>query len=95
MGLKVFKEVDIRYAVMGVEVTITQSHIAQLIGVTNEGRRVFNTQESKKEVKLIKSSMFLKEDFGKVKNMHISYRLLFKILIGCLIPRGGSTDQIS
>lgn len=37
MGLKEFKEVEIRYVVMGVEVTITQSHIAQLIGVRDEG----------------------------------------------------------
>lgn len=96
MGLKEFKEVEIRYAVMGVEVTITKSHIAQLIGVTNEGIYVTNTKESSKEAKLIKSSFFLNsEDFGNVKNMHISYRLLFKILIGCLIPKEVSTYKIS
>lgn len=94
--MKEFKEVEIRYIVMGVEVTITQSHIAQLIGVKNEGMCVQNTKESNKEAKSIKSSMFLtSKDFGKVKNMHIAYKLLFKIIIGCLIPREGSIDQIS
>lgn len=71
---------------MGVEVTITESLISQLIGVKNEGRCVVNTKESSKDAKLIKSSLFVtSENFGKVKIMHIAYRLLFRILNGCLI----------
>lgn len=44
---------------------------------------------------MIKSILFTNsEDFGKVKNMHNAYILLFRILIGCLIPRKGSFDWI-
>lgn len=96
IGLKEFKEVEIRSVVMGVEVTITQSHIAHLFGVFVKGRFTLNIKESSKEANLIKSSLFLNsDDFGKVKNMKIPYSLLFKILIGYLIPREGSTGQIS
>lgn len=53
-----------------------------------------NTKESNPEADVIKTSMFeLSEnistslDLGKVKNMKTPYKLLFKIVIGCLTPR--------
>lgn len=46
--------------------------------------------------KVIKQSLFLNYDyFVKVKNMVIEFKLLFRVLIGCMIPREGNTDQIS
>lgn len=54
------------------------------------------TKESSLEAEVIKTMLFVYyDDFGKVKNMKTPYTLLFKILIGCLIPREGSIDQIS
>lgn len=72
MGLKEFKEVEIRSTVMGVEVTIIQSHISSLFGVSDNGRFSLNTKESSKEATLVKLSLFLNsDDFGKVKNVKI------------------------
>lgn len=66
MELKWFKKVEISSTVMGVKLTITQNHIAQVIGVENEGWSVLNTKESSKEVKLIKSSLFLNSEDYKL-----------------------------
>lgn len=40
------------------------------------------------------SRNFCSSDFGKVKNMRKNFKLLFKILISCLIPGEGSTNQV-
>lgn len=81
---------------MGFDVTITQRDISMMIYVANEGRCFVNTKKSSKHAHLIKLSLFTNsQDFGNVKNMHNVYRLLFRILIGCLIPREGSSDHIS
>lgn len=77
MGLKDFKEVEIKSVVMGVDVTITQRDISKMICLANEGRCAMNTKESGKHAQLIKSSLFTNsDDFSKVKNMHNAYRLL-------------------
>lgn len=52
------------------------------------GRFALNTKDDNTKSYGIKKQLFLKsEDFGKVKYMHIVYMLLFRILIGYLIPR--------
>lgn len=70
--------------------------------MSNIGRFNINTKESSQEPDMIKTRLFelsentsTSSEFGKVKNMKTTYKLLFKILIGCLISREGSTDQIS
>lgn len=102
MGLKKFEEVDIRSAVMGVDVTITWKIISKLFGVSNIGRFILSTKESSPEADVIKSRLFqLSEKYvfffilWKGKEHKDTHKILLKILIGCLIPREGSTDQIS
>lgn len=96
MVLEEFKEVEIRSIVMGINVTITQSHISKILKMDNIGRCALNTKDSSYESGLIKQHLFLKsEDYGNVKNLEIEFILLFIILIDCLIPREGSTNQIS
>lgn len=88
MGLEEFKEEEIRSVVMGINVTVTQSHISQLMNTENIGRYSLNTKDSSPKSGVIKQHLFLKsEDNGKVKNMEIVYKLLFRILFGRLIPR--------
>lgn len=72
IGLKEFKEVEIRPVVMDVDVTITQRHISKLMYVANEGRSIQNTKDGSKYSTLMKEDLFDKSnDFGKVKNMKI------------------------
>lgn len=100
MDLKKFEDVEIRLIVIGVDVIITQKTIAKLLKALNSSRFVVNTKENNSEADAIKRCLFdnagnlCSSDFGKVKNMHNNFKLLFKILIGCMIPREGSTDQI-
>ncbi|CAL5211990.1 unnamed protein product [Lathyrus oleraceus] len=88
MDLEEFKKVEMIYVVMRIDVTITQSHIVKLLKMDNIGICALNSKDSSHESSVIKQRLFLKsEDFEKVKNMEIEYKLLFKILISCLIPR--------
>ena len=86
---------------MGVEVVITQKTIVTLLNVPKFGRFVLNTKENSHEVEAIKICFFKRSgnlcsyDFGKVKNMQKDFKILFKILISCLILKESSIDQIS
>lgn len=72
MDLKEFKKMEIRFVVMGIDVTITQSHITKLLNTDNIGQCAMNTKDNNPESKVIKQHLFLKtDDFGKVKNMEI------------------------
>lgn len=86
---------------MGVDVTITQRDIAKLLRATDTRRFILNTTESSPEADAIKINFFelsgetCSSDFGKVKNMKTDFKLLFKILIGRMIPREDNSNQIS
>lgn len=101
MCLKKFEDVEIRSAVMGVDVIITQKTIVKILKVTNSRRFILNTKENSPEAEAIKRCFFERSrymcssEFGNVKNMKRNLNLLFKILIECLIPREGRIDQIS
>lgn len=54
----------------------------------NGGKFVVNFKDGRKEAEMIKSTLFINvDDYGQVKNMFVSYRLQFRILIGSLILR--------
>ncbi|XP_050902864.1 uncharacterized protein LOC127115328 [Lathyrus oleraceus] len=101
VGLKKFEEVEIRSTLMGVDVIITQKTIAKILRAPNSGRFIVGIKDNNPEAGAIKSYLFdnadnlCSYDFRKVKNMKRESKLVFKILVGCLIPREGSTDQIS
>ncbi|CAL5188753.1 unnamed protein product [Lathyrus oleraceus] len=87
MGLKEFEEVEIRSVVTGIDVTIIQNTIVKLLSVSTVGKCTLNTKENSPKAEIIKIRLFENSnDFGKVKNMKTPYKLLFKILIGCMIP---------
>lgn len=62
---------------------------------------LYGTKDNNTEADVINWCLFdntenlCSSEFGKVKNMKKVCRLLFKILIGCLIPKEGSTYHIS
>lgn len=82
-------------------VIITQKTIINLLSTPNSVRFIVGTKDNSLEADAIKCYLFdnvenlCSSHFGKVKNMKKDFRLLFKILIGCLIPRERSTNQIS
>lgn len=96
IGLPEFKKVQIISLVMGLKVTITLNHISKLLGMENIDSCALNMKDSSWESSRIKENIFFSyEDFSKVKNLKNEFIILFRISIGCLIPREGSIDQIS
>lgn len=101
VGLKKFEEVEIVPVLMGIDVIITHKTIVKLLSTQNSRRFVVGTKENSHEIDAIKWCMFnntkntCSSDFRKVKNMKKKLRLMFNILIVCLIPKEGSTYQIS
>lgn len=83
---------------MGADVIITQKMIAKLLRVPNSNRFIMGTKDNSPEANAIKRYLFdnsenmCSSNFGKVKNMKKDHSLMFKILIGCLIPKEGSTN---
>ncbi|MCI45893.1 hypothetical protein A2U01_0067132, partial [Trifolium medium] len=83
------------------EITLTQSSIAQMLGLSNSG--VFLTYSSKAGgksdyVKRIAEHCYVDEKSvtsNKVAEMREEQRLLVKIMFSSIFPRRGGTDQIS
>jgi hypothetical protein len=66
----------------------------------NAGKFLVDTDKGQNKVTKyrneIKNVLFeTKDNYGKSTNMHIDFRLLFKILTSSVVPRVGSSDQIS
>lgn len=85
---------------MGINVIITKKPIAKLLSSPNSDIFVMGPKDNSSEANAIKWCLFNKAEdlcssvFQKVKNTKKVYMLLFKTLIGCLISREESTDQI-
>lgn len=99
MSMKELEEMKIRSVVMRVDVIINRKIISKLLGVSNTERLALNTKERSMEDDMIKTWLCENSssayEFGNMKNMKTTYKILFNILIGCLTPREGSTNQIS
>lgn len=67
-----------------------------MIVVENVSIVKLNSNDKTKFSHEIKENLFeLKQDYGKVKNLHLPFRLLFNGIISCLIPKEDIYDQIS
>ncbi|MCH96598.1 hypothetical protein A2U01_0017585 [Trifolium medium] len=101
LGLQEFKETEIRSGIMGFKATLTQSHIAKLLKIPNNGVFMsFKPGMGKKSsfVARIAKKCYLKEDeepSNKVKDMKDTQRLLARIMLGSFFPREGGTGQLS
>lgn len=96
MGLKEFEGTWIRSAVTGIDISIIQDNIAQLIGVKNVGIVKLNSKDGTKFASEVKENLFENQkDYVKVKNLHLQFKILFKIISRCLIPMEGRSYHIS
>ncbi|KAK2381442.1 hypothetical protein QL285_069039 [Trifolium repens] len=99
LGLKPFKGKEIRSNIMGINVLITQEHIAKILGLDNEGENVDEYGEKSKHIESIKKDLFLpgcaNNDFGKAKFMKQNSSFAFKVFLASIITREGGYDTIS
>ncbi|KAK2450187.1 hypothetical protein QL285_009317 [Trifolium repens] len=99
LGLRPFRGKEIRSNIMGINVLITQEHIAKILGLDNEGENVDEYGEKSKHIESIKKDLFLpgcaNNDFGKAKFMKLNFSFAFKVFLASIITREGGYDTIS
>jgi hypothetical protein len=99
MGLRPFKGKEIRSYLLGIDVLITQEHIAKLLGLDNEGEKINLFKANSKYVESIKEDLFSAEtrdsEFGRAKYMKKEYNIAFKVFLASIITREGGADTIS
>ncbi|KAK2450148.1 hypothetical protein QL285_009282 [Trifolium repens] len=99
LGLRPFKGEEIRSNIMGINVVITQEHVAKVLGLDNEGENVDEYGEKSKHLEAIKKDLFLpdssKADFGKAKFMRQNFNFAFKVFLASINTREGGFDTIS
>jgi len=95
MGLEPFNGLEIKSAVMGILVSITEAVIAKACRMAPEGRFQWNV--SRKDILLESFTNLLLNGNPKTKfvNMDIKHRMLLKITNECFFQKGGSADQPS
>ncbi|KAK2363157.1 hypothetical protein QL285_088166 [Trifolium repens] len=99
LGLRPYRGKKIRSNIMGINVLITQEHIAKILGLDNEGENVDEYGEKSKHIESIKKDLFLpgsaNNDFGKAKFMKQNFSFAFKVFLASIITREGGYDTIS
>ncbi|KAK2355107.1 hypothetical protein QL285_092547 [Trifolium repens] len=99
LGLRPYRGKEIRSNIMGINVLITQEHIAKILGLDNEGENVDEYGEKSKHIESIKKDLFLpgsaNNDFGKAKFMKQNFSFAFKVFLASIITREGGYDTIS
>jgi hypothetical protein len=58
MGLRPFKGKEIRSNILGVDVLITQEHVAKILGLDNEGEKINLYKSTSKYVDSVKEDLF-------------------------------------
>ncbi|KAK2423232.1 hypothetical protein QL285_033697 [Trifolium repens] len=99
LGLKPYRGKEIRSNILGINVLITQEHIAKVLGLDNEGENVDDYDEKSKHLEAIKRDLFLlgssNNDFGKAKFMRHDFGFAFRVFLASIITREGGYDTIS
>jgi hypothetical protein len=97
LGLRPFRGTKIRSNLLGIEVVITQEHIAKLLGLDNEGEIISNYKVGSKYGDSIKQDLFPAGtiDFGRSANLLPEFFVAFRIMIASIIIRNGGTYTIS
>jgi hypothetical protein len=99
VDLRPFKGKEIRSNIMGINVLITQEHVAKVLGLDNEGHNVNDYDDESKYLESIKTDLILpnvtKAEFGKAKFMKQKFNFAFRVFLASIFTREGGFDTIS
>src|SRR4030042_1942048 len=95
MGLSDFTETEVRSNVLGLEMVITESLITTLLQIPSGGLFVTGHKGDSEFADRIEATLHERRPSKKVINMATDHRIIYKIVLGCLLPRESSTDQMS
>jgi hypothetical protein len=99
MGLRPFKGKEIRSNLLGIDVLITQEHIAKVLGLDNEGEKVNLYKLKSKYADSIKEDLFpagrRESELSKAKFMKTEFNIVFKVFLASIVTRDGGKYAIS
>ncbi|KAK2444070.1 hypothetical protein QL285_015125 [Trifolium repens] len=99
LGLKPYREREIRSNILGINVVITQAHIAKILGLDNKGEDIEVYDKRSKHLDSIHQDLFksgcTQKDFGKVMHMKNTFEFAFRMCLSTIFTRKGGLDTIS
>ncbi|KAK2387680.1 hypothetical protein QL285_061430 [Trifolium repens] len=99
LGLKPYRGREIRSNILGINVVITQAHIAKILGLDNKGEDIEVYDKKSKHLDSIHQDLFksgcTQRDFGKVMHMKHTFEFAFRMCLSTIFTRKGGLDTIS
>ncbi|KAK2428609.1 hypothetical protein QL285_027119 [Trifolium repens] len=99
LGLKPYRGREIRSNILGINVVITQAHIAKILGLDNKGEDIEVYDNKSKHLDSIHQDLFKpgcsKRDFGKIMHMKHTFEFAFRMCLSTIFTRKGGLDSIS
>ena len=95
MGLEPFKKLEIRSAVMGIPITITEEVIARACRMAPEGRFQWNVNRKNPLLESYTNLLLKGNLTTKLVDMDDNHRMLLKFITDRFFQKGGGSDQPS
>ncbi|KAK2404216.1 hypothetical protein QL285_053580 [Trifolium repens] len=99
LGLRAYKGKEIRSNLLGIDVLITQEHVAKILGLDNKGQDVNAYKSKSMYTESIKADLFpagtTEKQFGNAKFLKPEFNFAFRVFLASIIPRIGGKDTIS
>jgi len=95
MGLKSFRQTEIRSTVMGIPITITKEVIAKACRVATNGRFIWNANRNHPFLESYKGVVLKGNSSTKLGDIDGQHRMLLKFMTECFFQKGGGSDQPS
>ncbi|KAK2456471.1 hypothetical protein QL285_003835 [Trifolium repens] len=99
VGLKPYRGKEIRSNIMGINVVITQAHVAKILGLDNQGEDIECYDHRSKHLESIHQDIFKpgcsKKDCGKIMNLKHSFEFAFRMSLSTIFTRKGGLDTVS
>jgi len=95
MGLEPFIQTEIRSAVMGIPITITEEVIAKACMVASTGRFLWNVNRTHPLLDSFKGVVLKGNSSTKLVDIDGQHRMLLKFMTECFFQKGGGSDQPS
>ena len=99
LGLRAYKGKEIRSNLLGIDVLITQEHVAKILGLDNKGQDVNSYKSKSMYTESIKADLFpagtTEKQFGNANYLKPEFNFAFRVFLASIIPRIGGKDTIS
>ena len=95
MGVEPFRQTEIRSAVMGIPITITEEVIAKACRVAPTGRFLWNVSRNHPLLESFKSVVLKGNPATKLVDIDGHHRMLLKFMTDCFFQKGSGSDQPS